>query len=542
MGLSGSRRILVLLLASLIALPAWSVTAASDGRSCKKVGALATDKSSNKATKLVCTKVGKRLVWVVKRAKVTAPAEVGTYSIGDIGPGGGLVFYDAGSEQSWGRYLEAAPADSSSGTVWCNRTKLFIGGTLLAVGTGQANTANILSCCVTTARSADRYISPNGTSDWFLPSRDELGLMYTNLARKGLGGFAGRKYWTSSENSATDAWYRDFTLDESHYVTSGRKHWTLDVRPVRSFSEVQPGRPTTKRPPDQIPVEPNQPCAQDVAPSLKAVDDLFTALKKRLPDTAPPFDMAVHVEPTLINSVWVKDSVASIPNSLRLLQALDLMPQGKLDIFIGFGLNWLGPRVVPPCNDRDIQNSGGNFCYPGVININLKNYWKSEDQSNYVDETIRLRVNSVIPHELFHAAQSKIVLTFGERWGAVWGKTPPWLTEGGAVLFQVMNYALSNDISYITARKIFFGNAIGCGSVSLNTLLDIYTQDQCRYAQGLRATEYLAFKLQSLSVLTDMLRFDRASQAESFEAAYKIGLDTFIREADAALAAEASSN
>lgn len=31
----------------------------------------------------------------------------GSFSIGDTGPGGGIVFYDAGSQQSWGRYIEA---------------------------------------------------------------------------------------------------------------------------------------------------------------------------------------------------------------------------------------------------------------------------------------------------------------------------------------------------------------------------------------------------------------------------------------------------
>ncbi|MFM8835538.1 MAG: hypothetical protein ACKOFM_01575, partial [Actinomycetota bacterium] len=30
-------------------------------------------------------------------------------SVGSVGPGGGVVFYDAGSPQWWGRYLEAWP-------------------------------------------------------------------------------------------------------------------------------------------------------------------------------------------------------------------------------------------------------------------------------------------------------------------------------------------------------------------------------------------------------------------------------------------------
>ena len=37
----------------------------------------------------------------------TCAANVATCKIGDVGPGGGIVYYDAGSLQWWGRFLEA---------------------------------------------------------------------------------------------------------------------------------------------------------------------------------------------------------------------------------------------------------------------------------------------------------------------------------------------------------------------------------------------------------------------------------------------------
>lgn len=232
MHLPKSRRVLGSLLVLFITFPAAAVSATSAGQPCQKAGAVSSTKSGGKTIKLVCTKVGKRLVWVTRENNATVPVGNGAYSIGDVGPGGGFVFYDAGSHQPWGRYLEAAPADSSTGVIWCNKTSFV--GTLLKVGTGQANTLRIIAHCSSgAARSADKYVAPNGTADWFLPSRDELNLMYTNLARRGIGGFATDYYWCSSEDETGSAW--DQLFANGAQEDRGSKNDVDHVRPARAF-------------------------------------------------------------------------------------------------------------------------------------------------------------------------------------------------------------------------------------------------------------------------------------------------------------------
>jgi hypothetical protein len=142
---------------------------------------------------------------------------------------GGIVFYLDGN----GGGLVCAPTDQSTGAEWgCYGTA--IGETSTAVGTGAENTAKIVAGC-STAGIAARICTDlvvNGYNDWFLPSKDELNLMYQNLKVAGIGGFASDAYWTSSEYSANPAWTQYFFNGNQYGYT---KDFALYVRAVRAF-------------------------------------------------------------------------------------------------------------------------------------------------------------------------------------------------------------------------------------------------------------------------------------------------------------------
>jgi len=72
----------------------------------------------------------------------------------------------------------------------------------------------------------------NGYDDWYLPSKEELNLMYNNLKRKGLGRFAGEIYWSSSENNTFSAWLQYFADGSQNYYYENASR---RVRAVRAF-------------------------------------------------------------------------------------------------------------------------------------------------------------------------------------------------------------------------------------------------------------------------------------------------------------------
>jgi curli biogenesis system outer membrane secretion channel CsgG len=173
----------------------------------------------------------------------SAPVPETVYKIGDTGPAGGIIFYDKLRRSNGWRYMEAAPAEIELNCQWGSYQK-WVNGTETAVGTGKRNTEAIVIFLTKAGESetAAQFCSEieyGGYDDWFLPSKDELNLMYQNLKLKGLGRFSGGLYWSSSEyygNIWHCAYFQRFS-DGIQYNNDGieNKNNALCVRPVRAF-------------------------------------------------------------------------------------------------------------------------------------------------------------------------------------------------------------------------------------------------------------------------------------------------------------------
>ena len=182
------------------------------------------------------------------------------------GPAKGYVFYDCdednnngnsdgliSSECGW-RFLEAAsdnlPSFYRFGFYRTSDTGSAMEvGTEEAVGKGKSNTEALVK-----AMGEDAYTSNNGTKketyaakacndysltvdgilydEWFLPSKNELNRMKTNLYENGFGNFQ-NALWSSTENGSDYAWYCPSTSDSSCKME--RDYYWVKVRPVRAF-------------------------------------------------------------------------------------------------------------------------------------------------------------------------------------------------------------------------------------------------------------------------------------------------------------------
>ena len=185
--------------------------------------------------------------WVFSGNTVTDNVELYAkwipYELGDVGPGGGKIFYrdskgftvtvDEVSETCY--YLEASPK-SLGCQEWSSTSA--IGDTGAEIGTGKQNTKiiatklNRLSLLDWyAAQVCDNYTN-NGFDDWFLPSKEELNQLYIN--KNYVGNLGTYEYWSSTQGGIKgNAWFQQFSGGNQVLaidLTTGKY-----VRAIRAF-------------------------------------------------------------------------------------------------------------------------------------------------------------------------------------------------------------------------------------------------------------------------------------------------------------------
>ena len=169
-----------------------------------------------------------------------------TYSVGDFAHGGIVFWVDETGQNG----LVCAKQDQSTDVRWYAGTY----GNTQAKGdgpyAGEANTSIIIAAQVAIGDDGSTYaaricnelqITEGGKTygDWYLPSKEELNLMYQNKATidatagaNGGSGFASAYYWSSTEDGSNYAWNQGFGYGGQYY---NGKVTTYRVRAVRAF-------------------------------------------------------------------------------------------------------------------------------------------------------------------------------------------------------------------------------------------------------------------------------------------------------------------
>ena len=205
------------------------------------------------------------LIATAQQAVATTPtcAQGGPCAIGDVGPGGGKVFYVAAGtftqEGATGsmcttdcKYLEAAPNGWSGGSTdpgitWAaleNQSTRVNGASGEAIGTGYQNSVAIVNqngnSTTTSAAARARAYTGGSKSDWFLPSSHEL-LEITSIIPNEGGqhdwvNWPGW-FWSSTElpeSGGVEAIGKD--VSDPNFLTEPTPKFAQHyVRPIRAF-------------------------------------------------------------------------------------------------------------------------------------------------------------------------------------------------------------------------------------------------------------------------------------------------------------------
>ncbi len=146
--------------------------------------------------------------------------------------GGGIIFYIDSTGQHG---LIAAKADTEEPALWAYKDTL-LGVRSSRIGSGKRNTLKTYIILGDQGEGSDYAAlraleySYKGLHDWYLPSKQELNLLY--LQKEMIGGFSPFAYWSSTEYDENFAWFQNFSNGKQ---IKSDKITSYGIRPIRSF-------------------------------------------------------------------------------------------------------------------------------------------------------------------------------------------------------------------------------------------------------------------------------------------------------------------
>jgi hypothetical protein len=164
---------------------------------------------------------------------LSAAASTCGLSIGDTHQGGIIFYLDALGCHG----LIAAPDNQSYAAAWWNGSYMDTRAYGSGLFEGKYNT-QMINWQQGGTTSAAAICANYGDGKWYLPSIEELNLMYENIGQGNalglgnIGGFSNTSYWSSTEYDNSNAWKQNFYFGDQG---GNNKDYTLYVRAVRAF-------------------------------------------------------------------------------------------------------------------------------------------------------------------------------------------------------------------------------------------------------------------------------------------------------------------
>lgn len=169
--------------------------------------------------------------------KKTVSATVNVLDLGQNYQGGLIGYFFQQGEPGYiagGQHGIIVSANNLAGIQWYNGTYIATGANDVSIGAGKLNTEKIV-----TAQGNGSYAAKvcydlilNNYNDWFLPSKNELNMIYVNRNLLGNNFVTSTYYHSSTESGSSNDWCQEFATGG---VLTTNKLLSHYLRPVRYF-------------------------------------------------------------------------------------------------------------------------------------------------------------------------------------------------------------------------------------------------------------------------------------------------------------------